>query len=114
MVLDVARAFDLVRRVRTAFELVEDDAVRLAHHLAQHVEPPAMGHAKRDFFQAELSATLMICSSAGIIASAPSSPNRLPPGYFTSKKFSNPSASPTFPSIPPLPSFFHCLSFSFP
>ncbi len=33
VVLDVARAFDLVGRGGAALELVEDDAVRLAHHL---------------------------------------------------------------------------------
>src|SRR4029077_13339957 len=32
--------------------------MRLAHHLAQHVEPTAMGHAKRDVAQAELTAAL--------------------------------------------------------
>ena len=58
VVLDVARAFDLVGRGRTALELVEDDAVRLAHHLAQHVEPAAMRHAEADLAQAELAAAL--------------------------------------------------------
>ena len=58
MVLDVARAFDLVGRGRAALELVEDGAVRLAHHLAEHVEPAAMGHAQGDLFEAELAAAL--------------------------------------------------------
>ena len=58
MVLDVARAFDLVGRGRAALELVEDGAVRLAHHLAEHVEPAAMGHAERDLLEAELAAAL--------------------------------------------------------
>src|SRR6516165_8367082 len=32
--------------------------MRLAHYLAQHVEPAAMGHAEGDVFQAELAAAL--------------------------------------------------------
>src|SRR5271166_5014194 len=32
--------------------------MRLAHHLAQHVKPPAMRHAEADFAQAQLSASL--------------------------------------------------------
>ena len=45
VILHVARALDLVGRRRAALELVEDGAVRLAHHLRQHVEPAAVGHA---------------------------------------------------------------------
>ena len=37
---------------------MENDAVRLAHHLAKHVEPAAMGHAEGDVFQAKLAAAL--------------------------------------------------------
>ena len=58
VIFDVARALDLVGRGRAALEFVEDDAVRLAHHLAQHVEAAAMGHAERDLLQAELAAAL--------------------------------------------------------
>src|SRR6185437_1147000 len=58
MVFDVAGAIDLVGRGRTALELVEDDAVRLAHHLAQHIEPAAMSHSESDFSQTKLAATL--------------------------------------------------------
>ena len=58
VIFDVAGAVDLVRRRRAALELVEDDAVRLVHHLAQHVEPAAMGHAERDVAQAQLAAPL--------------------------------------------------------
>ena len=58
MIFDVARAFDLVGRGRAALELVEDHAMRLAHDLAQHVEPAAMGHAERDLLEAELAAAL--------------------------------------------------------
>ena len=42
VILHVARAFDVVRREGAALELVEQRAVRLAHHLGQHVEAAAM------------------------------------------------------------------------
>ena len=58
MILDVARAFDVVGRGRAALELVEDDVVRLAHDLGEHVEPAAMGHAEHDLLHAELAAAL--------------------------------------------------------
>ena len=58
VIFDVAGAFDLVGRSGAALELMEDDAVRLGHHLAQHVEPAAVGHAERDLAQAELAAAL--------------------------------------------------------
>ena len=58
VILDVARALDLLRRGRAALELVEDGAVRLAHHLGQHVEPPAMRHAEHDLADAERAAAL--------------------------------------------------------
>ncbi len=58
VILDVARSIDRVGRSRAALELVEDDAVRLAHHLAEHIEAPAVGHAERNLLEAELSATL--------------------------------------------------------
>ena len=58
VIFDVAGAVDLIGRIRAALEFVEDDAVRLAHHLAQHVEPAAMGHAESDVFQAKLTAAL--------------------------------------------------------
>src|SRR6185503_16549703 len=41
-----------------ALELVEDGAVWLAHHLRQHVEPAAMGHADDDFLHAQRAAAL--------------------------------------------------------
>ena len=50
--------FDLVRRERAALELVEDRAVRLAHHLGQHVEAAAVGHAEHDLLHAERAAAL--------------------------------------------------------
>ena len=48
VILHVAGALDVVGRRRAALELVEDRAVRLAHHLRQHVEPAAMRHADHD------------------------------------------------------------------
>ncbi len=58
MVLDVARALDVVGRGRAALELVEDDVVRLAHDLGEHVQPAAMRHAEHDLLHAELAAAL--------------------------------------------------------
>src|SRR5258707_141845 len=58
MVFDVAGALDLVGRGGAAFELVENRAVRLAHHLRQNVEPAAVRHADDDLFDAERPATL--------------------------------------------------------
>ena len=58
MVFDVARAFDRVGIGRAALELVEQRAVRLAHHLRQHVEPTAMRHADHDLLDAEIAAAL--------------------------------------------------------
>ena len=58
VILHVAGAFDVVGRRRAALELVEDRAVRLAHHLRQHVEPAAMRHADDDLFDAERAAAL--------------------------------------------------------
>ena len=58
MVFDVARPLDLVGRGRAALEFVEDHAVRLAHHLAQHVEAAAMGHADRDLLDPQRAAAL--------------------------------------------------------
>ena len=54
VVLHVAGAFDVVGREGAALELVEEGAVRLAHHLRQHVEAAAMGHAEDDLLHAEL------------------------------------------------------------
>ena len=58
MILHVAGAFHVVRRERAALELVEERPVRLAHHLRQHVEAAAMGHAEHDLLAAEISAAL--------------------------------------------------------
>jgi hypothetical protein len=58
VVFHVARAFNIVGLERSALELVEDRAVRLAHHVGQHVQPAAVGHADDDFADAELAAAL--------------------------------------------------------
>ena len=58
VVLDVARALDLVWRRRAAFEFVEDRAMRLRHHLRQHVEPTAVGHADDNLADAKRAAAL--------------------------------------------------------
>src|SRR5579883_108817 len=58
MVFDVARTLDFVRRSRAALEFVEDDAMRLAHDLAEHIEPAAMSHADGDVLDAERAAAL--------------------------------------------------------
>ena len=58
MVFDVAGAFDRVRIGRAALEFMEQRAVRLAHHLGQHVEAAAMRHAEHDFLHAEIAAAL--------------------------------------------------------
>src|SRR5215813_3209307 len=58
MVLDVARAFDRVRIGGAALEFVEQRAVRLAHHLGQHVEAAAMRHADHDLLHTEIAAAL--------------------------------------------------------
>ena len=58
MVFDVARALDLVGGRGAALELVEDGAVRLAHHLRQHAQAAAMRHAERDLLHAERAAAL--------------------------------------------------------
>ncbi len=58
VILDVARAFDVVRLEGAALELVEDGAQRLAHHLRQHVQAAAVGHAERDVAHAEVAAAL--------------------------------------------------------
>src|SRR4051795_11450009 len=58
MVFDVAGAFDGVGIGRAALELVEQRAVRLAHHLRQHVEAAAMRHTEHDLLHAEIAAAL--------------------------------------------------------
>ncbi len=57
---------------------------------------------------------LMICSSAGIIDSPPSRPNRLVPVNFRSQNFSKPSASTSLLRIARLPSRVKLISLSGP
>jgi hypothetical protein len=52
MVLHVARALHVVGGKRAALELVEQRPVGLRHHLRQHVEAAAMGHAEHDLLHA--------------------------------------------------------------
>ncbi len=58
MVFDVAGALDRVRVGGAALEFMKQRAVRLAHHLGQHVEAAAMRHAEHDLLHAEIAAAL--------------------------------------------------------
>ncbi len=58
MIFDVAGTFDRVGIGRAALEFMKQRAVRLAHHLRQHVEAAAMRHADHDFLHAEIAAAL--------------------------------------------------------
>src|SRR6266849_8944251 len=58
MIFDVAGTFDRVGIGGAALEFVEQRAMRLAHHLRQHVEAAAMRHADHDFLDAEIAAAL--------------------------------------------------------
>src|SRR5258705_5902081 len=58
MIFDVAGAFDRVGIGRAALEFMKQRAMRLAHHLRQHVETSAMRHADDDFLYAEIAAAL--------------------------------------------------------
>src|SRR4030081_3117870 len=55
---DEAPAFDRVGIGGAALEFMEQRAMRLAHHLGQHVEAAAMRHADDDFLDAEIAAAL--------------------------------------------------------
>src|SRR5215475_9349343 len=58
MIFDVTGTFDLVRRRRTAFEFVEQRAVRFAHHLGQNIETTTMRHSETDLLHPEIAAAL--------------------------------------------------------
>ena len=58
MVFHVARAFDIRRIGAAALEFVEELAIGLAHHIDQHVQAAAMGHAQHDLLHAQLAAAL--------------------------------------------------------
>ena len=104
MVLDVARALDVVGRGRAALELVEDGADGLAITLASTLRRPRCAMPRTISFTPSWPPRLMICSSAGISDSPPSRPKRLVPVNFTSRNFSKPSASISLLRIAFLPS----------
>lgn len=58
MILDVARALDLVGIARAALELVEQRHERLHQQVAQNVEASAMGHAEHDLANPQGAAAL--------------------------------------------------------
>src|SRR6476646_3287597 len=58
MIFHIAGALDLVRLGRAAFEFVEDRAIRLGHHLREHVEATAVRHADDDLAHAGWAAAL--------------------------------------------------------
>src|SRR5438309_10439120 len=58
MIFDVAGTLDRVGVDRAALEFMKQRAVRLAHHLRQHVEAAAVRHADDDFLHPEIAATL--------------------------------------------------------
>ena len=57
VVLHVAVAGRLARQ-QAALELGEDHLVRLAQHVGEHVQPPAVRHADHDLLDAEIAAGL--------------------------------------------------------
>ena len=58
MIFDVAGALDRVGIGGAALEFMEQRAMRLAHHLGQHVEAAAMRHADHDLLHPEIAAAL--------------------------------------------------------
>ncbi|MND53740.1 hypothetical protein D3C80_447860 [compost metagenome] len=58
VVLHVTGTLNIVRLERTALELVEHGAVRLAHDVGENVQTATMGHAEHDFFQTVLATAL--------------------------------------------------------
>ncbi len=114
VIFDVARALDLVGRGRAALELVEDDAVRLAHHLGQHVEPAAMRHAEADFLQAELAAALDDLLQRRDHRLAAVEAEALGAGIFDVEEILEPSASTSFDRMARLPSLVNWISLSGP
>jgi hypothetical protein len=91
---------------------VEDRAVGLPITLASTLRRPRCGHAETISRTPSAPPRLMICSSAGIIASPPSRPKRLVPVYLTSRNFSKPSASISLLRIARLPSRVKVISLS--
>ena len=58
VILHIARALGLIGLRGAALEFMKDDTMRLAHHLREHVQPPAVGHAHDDLLHAERAAAL--------------------------------------------------------
>jgi hypothetical protein len=104
VIFDVARTLDVRRHGRAALELVEDGAVGLAHDGRQGVQAAAVGHAETISSTPRAPPRLIICSSAGTMASPPSRPNRLVPGKRLCRKRSKPSASISLFRMASLPS----------
>ena len=65
---------------------------QVSDHVREHVQTPAMGHAKRDVLDAACGAPSIRRSSTGITVSQPSSEKRFWPRYFVCRKRSNCSA----------------------
>ena len=58
MIFHIARTDDIRRHRRAALELVEDDAIGLAHHGGQHVQTATVRHANDDIVDAQSAAAL--------------------------------------------------------
>ncbi len=54
VIFHVARTADIVGIGAAARKFVEDHAVGLGHHVGEHVQPAAMGHAVDDLAHAQL------------------------------------------------------------
>ncbi len=94
VVLHVARALRRRRAKEPPLNSWNSARCGLPSTWVEHVEAAAMGHAEaRCRRTPSAPPRLMICSSAGTSASAPSRPKRLVPVYFRSRNFSKPSAS---------------------
>ena len=94
MIFHVAGAFDLVGHEGAALEFVEDARDAAWPSLGEStLRRPRWAMPSTISFTPSAPPRLMICSSAGTIASPPSRPKRLVPVYLTSRNFSKPSAS---------------------
>ena len=79
--------------------------------LANIFSLPLWAHAKEKSSTPYSEDLFKICSSAGIVDSAPSSPNLLVPLYFVSRNFSKYSAVINLSKIVLLPFGVNCISF---
>ena len=114
VVLHVARAFDIVGGGRAALELVKQRAVRLRHHLRQHIEAAAMRHAKHDLLHAEIAAALDDLLQRRDQQLSPVETETLGAGELDVANFSKPSASTNLLRIARLPSRVNVISLSAP